>query len=438
MGLLSYADRVSVARGSTFSGSTAADSGVDLKHLIRTINIVSFPVFSRFVRLFWSLRLEKGRQTAILLHEITRIANPYRQQANRAFFWRNIMAYKPFSQDNLWEVIENAQNAIIRKYASESSIARKMALKELENIASGDKSDDEKIREIRSRFPISGKSGLDMECENEAPSQDRAGQERVGMVCPNCGTFLGQKNICPICGKTEQDTKLENRVFSQDQAGQKRAGRVCPNCGTFLGQKNICPVCGRPELDTGDDDFEKGRNAFHSGQHTATFNSLLREAEQGNADAQFKLGYRYFCGNGVERDDTEAVKWFQLAAEQGEAQAQLFLAYCYDNGQGIRQDEAEAIKWLKSAAERGYAGAQIALGLKYYSGRGVDENMTEAVKWFHLAAEQGDSYAQCELGCFYYNGTGVTKNTGEARKWLSRSAAQGYDDARRLLNKLIF
>ena len=30
-----------------------------------------------------------------------------------------------------------------------------------------------------------------------------------GRVCPKCGTFLGQKNICPICDETEQENDYE-------------------------------------------------------------------------------------------------------------------------------------------------------------------------------------------------------------------------------------
>ena len=45
-------------------------------------------------------------------------------------------------------------------------------------------------------------------------------------------------------------------------------------------------------------------------------------AEQGHADAQNNLGWRYGNGEGVPQDDAEAVAWFRLAAEQGHADAQ--------------------------------------------------------------------------------------------------------------------
>ena len=46
-------------------------------------------------------------------------------------------------------------------------------------------------------------------------------------------------------------------------------------------------------------------------------------AEQGNAEAQFSLGFRYDEGEGVPQDSQEAVKWWRKAAEQGHDQAQF-------------------------------------------------------------------------------------------------------------------
>ena len=58
-------------------------------------------------------------------------------------------------------------------------------------------------------------------------------------------------------------------------------------------------------------------------------------AEQGHAEAQFRLGAMYFSGDGVPRDDAGALKWYRLAAEQGHAEAKDNLAYMYENGLGM-------------------------------------------------------------------------------------------------------
>jgi uncharacterized protein len=44
-------------------------------------------------------------------------------------------------------------------------------------------------------------------------------------------------------------------------------------------------------------------------------------------------------------DYVEAVKWFRLGADQGNAEAQYVLANIYEFGQGVTQDYKEAVKW---------------------------------------------------------------------------------------------
>ena len=82
---------------------------------------------------------------------------------------------------------------------------------------------------------------------------------------------------------------------------------------------------------------------------------LVKEAvEQGHADAQSRLGFCYWSGIGVGKDESEAVKWFKKAAEQGDVKAQYSLGYCYLTGAGVGKDEKEAVKWYTKAAEQGF------------------------------------------------------------------------------------
>jgi ankyrin repeat protein len=48
---------------------------------------------------------------------------------------------------------------------------------------------------------------------------------------------------------------------------------------------------------------------------------LLVSADQGNADAQYRLGLLFQDGSGVPRDHVQALKWFSLAAAQGLVEA---------------------------------------------------------------------------------------------------------------------
>ena len=81
---------------------------------------------------------------------------------------------------------------------------------------------------------------------------------------------------------------------------------------------------------------------------------LRRQAEQGDGEAQGRLGAMYSQGLGVPEDDTEAVRWLRLAADQGRADAQFLLGTMYTNGSGVAQD-TEAVRWLRLAADQGRA-----------------------------------------------------------------------------------
>jgi len=81
---------------------------------------------------------------------------------------------------------------------------------------------------------------------------------------------------------------------------------------------------------------------------------LLRPlADQGNAEAQMKLGFMYVAGEGIPQDSVEALKWFRRAANQGQANAQCFLGLMYFEGRGVPQDFVSAHMWLNFAAASG-------------------------------------------------------------------------------------
>ena len=87
------------------------------------------------------------------------------------------------------------------------------------------------------------------------------------------------------------------------------------------------------------------------------FAATKKDAESGDAMAQYTLGAMYATGIGVPQDDAEAVKWYRLAADQGQADAQFNLGVMYYNGQGVPKDLIEAYAWSFIAAAGGDADA---------------------------------------------------------------------------------
>ena len=130
--------------------------------------------------------------------------------------------------------------------------------------------------------------------------------------------------------------------------------------------------------------------------------------------------------NGQESERFKATK---IKAEQGDAEAQYFLGWMYYKGQGVPQNYEEAAKWTRKAAEQGRAWAQYNLG--------VPQDYVEAAKWYRKAAEQGDAEAQHNLGVMYYNGEGVPQDFIESYAWVLLAKADGDKESLRELRELI-
>ena len=60
-------------------------------------------------------------------------------------------------------------------------------------------------------------------------------------------------------------------------------------------------------------------------------------------------------------------------------------------GEGVRKDDKEAVKWYHLSAEQGIPGAQSILGLMYEKGLGVKQDYIEAHKWFNIAGVNGNT-----------------------------------------------
>jgi len=143
------------------------------------------------------------------------------------------------------------------------------------------------------------------------------------------------------------------------------------------------------------------------------------------ASADFQAGLDAYN----QGDYATALKEWQPLAEQGDAVAQYNLGFMYDNGQGVPQDYGEAARWYRLAAEQGKASAQHNLGLLYYRGQGVPQDYTQARDWYLKAAEQGHAFAQANLGVMYWMGPGVLQDYVQAHMWANLAAAQGQEQA---------
>jgi len=171
-------------------------------------------------------------------------------------------------------------------------------------------------------------------------------------------------------------------------------------------------------------------------------------AEQNVAWAQYYLGESYTIGVSVNRNLTEAVKWYRRAGENGDAHLQYYIATeIFSSGMVRGQfyngilDKNEAAKLLRVAAENGNALMHLQVAERY--------DIFDAAERFKLylkAAEEIQSMmtpinaaplfganwnwyyrARHSVGVMYNNGQGVLQDKNEAEKWLIKYSPYHYD-----------
>lgn len=207
----------------------------------------------------------------------------------------------------------------------------------------------------------------------------------------------------------------------------------------------------------------------------------------GNEDAKYKIAKLYAVGKGVEKSDTEvirwlkqyrhtgsgfysigelfydgteiaksyedAIKWWKLAADENHAYAKYMLGICYENGEGVEQSYEEAAKWYKKSIDTGCIEAKVSLGRLYEKGYGVVQSYEEAIKLYNAAAEYKNIKAMCCLGDCYRYGLGVKRSYNDTVKWYKMASKHYGKDAQEakmllaaiyedgswnLLNKILF
>jgi len=166
--------------------------------------------------------------------------------------------------------------------------------------------------------------------------------------------------------------------------------------------------------------------------HKKGIQYYTKAAELGYAEAQKKLGEVCYDNKDMEN----ARKWYKLAAEQGDADALFKLGKSYDwrNNNEKERNLQEAFKWYKLASDKGNWEAREKIGdLYFYGPYGFSDksdkfkkDKDEASKWYKLIGESNDPQAQYILAHLYLDGHKLQRDYEEAVKLLNKSARQGH------------
>jgi TPR repeat protein len=97
---------------------------------------------------------------------------------------------------------------------------------------------------------------------------------------------------------------------------------------------------------------EEGKKFFEKKEYMRAAISFRKAADEGDAEAQYRLAWMYFEGQGVQCDLAESSKWRSKAADQGHVAA-LYERGCSEFLVTVEPvDYTQAYKWLTVAASR--------------------------------------------------------------------------------------
>ena len=105
-------------------------------------------------------------------------------------------------------------------------------------------------------------------------------------------------------------------------------------------------------------DLDDAVTAMRTGDFAEAYCIMRPLAENGDADAQYNIGWMYMNGYGLRVNDSLALEWWQKAAAQGHSDASFSIGMLYSLGDGeIAKDPDAAIDNYLVAAIEGHEDA---------------------------------------------------------------------------------
>lgn len=130
--------------------------------------------------------------------------------------------------------------------------------------------------------------------------------------------------------------------------------------------------------------FDRGTSAIKSQNYDKAMKALKPLAQLGDSMSQYLLGQMFAFGWGVPQDDGQAMYWFRRArmwySGRGDKGAEAAFYVGKENAE--QNKDSEATKWYRVAAEGGSRQAAIALSKAYEEGsHGLRRDPEQARSW---------------------------------------------------------
>jgi|GEM_PF-5209240 len=174
----------------------------------------------------------------------------------------------------------------------------------------------------------------------------------------------------------------------------------------------------------------KSKNSALTNQvYETIFNTNYPLAEQGNADAQYRLGVMYMRKGDyyVRQSDSNAEQYLTSASQNGHPKADYKLGLSFETRSNLRtQNKQTAAQCYSKACDSPHQKTAVKAAERLV-GLGGKEDQAKAINVFRTAAKNGHNQAYKHLGDMYYCGLGTEQNSEGAlfyyRKFIGNDQA---------------
>ncbi|KTA78881.1 tetratricopeptide repeat protein [Aeromonas salmonicida] len=194
-----------------------------------------------------------------------------------------------------------------------------------------------------------------------------------------------------------------------------------------------------PNTSFAEDSLQQARQLANAGIDKQDTELIIRAidiykhyADGGNIKAKHLLGLLYLNWFNPLQDKNKGVSYLVDAGNQGSIDAQYTLGIVYSGSEegskfiSIQSNNSEAEKWFLLAAKQGHSSAQYYLGTRYENGYSNDKDIVKALMWYRHSAEGGNVYSQERIGAAYLDATlDLQRSLPESKKWFLQAQEKG-------------
>ncbi len=137
----------------------------------------------------------------------------------------------------------------------------------------------------------------------------------------------------------------------------------------------------------------------------------LPALSKGSAYLEYCLGRMEYAGEGVEKNNIKAHRWFESAAYHKHVHSDYYLGKLSYTGEGVTQSYTDAAEHYEAAANGKDKYAYYAIGKMHFDGKGVKQDYAQAAQWFSQASKEDVSYADYQLAKMCEKGLGLDQDT---------------------------